>query len=293
MAYLMPVSRRLAMRLAAPASVCRQCVQRAPATATRSRVLDAVRQARAFPAQQVRFNTTTATVSEQLRAASESTAAADATTTTKSKRPEFTTSKAVGLWLLGSAVSVFGIVIFGGLTRLTESGLSITEWPSPEFQLLNPHMTLAEFKKIYFMEWAHRVWGRVIGVTFVLPALYFVARRRVSLPMAFNVAGRPLRSGIPPRVSQYRLTTHFAAAIVCYSWMLISALTVLRNRRMLADPAAALKTIAALRNPALTTLRRSATALAILVFTTALSGALVAGLDAGLIYNEFPAWASA
>jgi cytochrome c oxidase assembly protein subunit 15 len=160
------------------------------------------------------------------------------------------------------------------------------------------------------MEWFHRIWGRVIGVTFVLPAIYFVARRRVSLPMALNIGGISaligfqgiigwwmVKSGLKddlfapgshPRVSQYRLTTHLATAILCYSWMLVSALTVLRTRRLLADPAGALKMISTLKNPALTTLRRSAAGLTILVFTTALSGALVAGLDAGLIYNEFP-----
>lgn len=181
---------------------------------------------------------------------------------------------------------------------------------SPEFHLLNPHMTLEEFKKIYFMEWFHRIWGRVIGVTFVLPAIYFVARRRVSLPMALNIGGISaligfqgiigwwmVKSGLKddlfapgshPRVSQYRLTTHLATAILCYSWMLVSALTVLRTRRLLADPAGALKMVSTLKNPALTTLRRSVAGLTILVFTTALSGALVAGLDAGLIYNEFP-----
>ncbi|PKS11477.1 hypothetical protein jhhlp_003241 [Lomentospora prolificans] len=336
MAYLMPVSRRLATRLAAPASICRQCIQRASVPSGRSRVLEAVRQAR-FPAQQTRFNTTATTITEQIKAASEGSTQAYAeafeNAKTKKKMPEFTTSKAVGLWLLGSAVSVFGIVIFGGLTRLTESGLSITEWrpvtgtvlpsdtetwtaefdkyrASPEFQLLNPHMTLSEFKQIYFMEWAHRVWGRVIGMTFVLPAIYFVARRRVSLPMAVNLGGISaliafqgfigwwmVKSGLKddlfapgshPRVSQYRLTTHLATAIVCYSWMLVSALSVFRTRRMLADPSAALKVVSALKNPALTALRRSVTALTVLVFTTALSGALVAGLDAGLIYNEFP-----
>lgn len=181
---------------------------------------------------------------------------------------------------------------------------------SPEFQLLNPHMTLEEFKKIYFMEWFHRVWGRVVGVTFVLPAIYFVARRRVSFPMALNLAGISaligfqgfigwwmVKSGLKddlfapgshPRVSQYRLTAHLATAVFCYSWMLVSALTVLRTRRMLMDPAAAKNLITALQNPRLSTLRSCARGITGLVSLTILSGALVAGLDAGLIYNEFP-----
>ncbi|ODA82382.1 hypothetical protein RJ55_00889 [Drechmeria coniospora] len=244
-----------------------------------------------------------------------------------------TSSKGVAYWLLGSAASVFGIVVFGGLTRLTESGLSITEWrpvtgskpplttadwesefekyrASPEFKLLNPHMTLDEFKKIYFMEWTHRLWGRLIGLSFVLPTIYFVARRRVSVKMAVNLVGISaligfqgfigwwmVKSGLKddlfapgshPRVSQYRLTAHLGTAFVCYSWMLLSALSILRSHRMLANPKAALDTVQALKNPALATFRRSVFGLAGLVFLTAMSGGLVAGLDAGLIYNEFP-----
>lgn len=181
---------------------------------------------------------------------------------------------------------------------------------SPEFKLLNPHMDLAEFKKIYFMEWTHRLWGRVIGLTFVLPTIYFIARRRVTPRMAVNLAGISaligfqgfigwwmVKSGLKddlfapgshPRVSQYRLTAHLAAAFVCYSWMLVSGLDVLRSHRLLRDPEAAAKTFAALKSPALRALRGSVAALTVLIFTTVLSGALVAGLDAGLIYNEFP-----
>lgn len=181
---------------------------------------------------------------------------------------------------------------------------------SPEFKLLNPHMTLAEFKKIYFMEWAHRLWGRFIGLSFVLPAIYFVARRRVTPRMALNLLGISsligfqgfigwwmVKSGLKddlfapgshPRVSQYRLTAHLATAFVCYSWILLSALSVFRTHRLLGDAKAGLDAIRAIKNPALAPLRRSVFALASLVFVTSMSGALVAGLDAGLIYNEFP-----
>lgn len=213
------------------------------------------------------------------------------------------------------------------------SSLSITEWrpvtgslppmsqeewdsefdkyrASPEFKLLNPDMTLDEFKKIYNMEWAHRLWGRIIGVTFVLPALYFVARRRVSPKMALNLFGISaligfqgfigwwmVKSGLKddlfapgshPRVSQYRLTVHLGTAFICYAWMLMSGISILRAHRLLADPKAAMTTIKALQNPALNVFRRSAFGIAALVFLTAMSGGLVAGLDAGLIYNEFP-----
>jgi heme a synthase len=181
---------------------------------------------------------------------------------------------------------------------------------SPEFKLLNPHMNLDEFKKIYFMEWSHRVWGRFIGLSFVLPSLYFVARRRVSTKMAWNLLGISaligfqgfigwwmVKSGLKddlfapgshPRVSQYRLTTHLATAFVCYSWMLLCALSIFRAHRFLANPQAALSAIKATKAPALAPFRRAAFGMVGLVFLTAMSGGLVAGLDAGLIYNEFP-----
>ncbi|KAF2870053.1 electron transfer protein 1, mitochondrial precursor [Massariosphaeria phaeospora] len=244
-----------------------------------------------------------------------------------------TSSKSVAYWLLGSAASVFGIVVFGGLTRLTESGLSITEWrpvtgslpplsaadwerefakyrSSPEFARLNANMTLPEFQQIYWMEWTHRLWGRLIGVTFLVPTVYFIARRRVPASMAAKLVGIcamigfqgvigwwMVKSGLKddlfapgshPRVSQYRLATHLGAAFVVYCSMLYTGLSILKEHRMLADPAAALAKLATLNHPALRLFRGSVVALSLLVFTTAMSGALVAGLDAGLIYNEFP-----
>lgn len=181
---------------------------------------------------------------------------------------------------------------------------------SPEFAKLNPHMTLDEFKQIYFMEWAHRLWGRVIGMSFVLPTIYFITRRRVSRPMAFQLVGISaligfqgvigwwmvasglkddlFAEGAHPRVSQYRLTTHLATAFVCYSWMLVAGLSIMRTHALLANPAATQTLAKTLATPTLARFRVAATALTALVFVTALSGALVAGLDAGLIYNEFP-----
>jgi cytochrome c oxidase assembly protein subunit 15 len=169
---------------------------------------------------------------------------------------------------------------------------------SPEFAQLNSSMTLPEFKQIYFMEWAHRLWGRVIGVTFLLPTAYFIARRKVAAPMAWKLVGIcgmigfqgvigwwMVKSGLKddlfdpgshPRVSQYRLTAHLGAAFAVYCSMVLS------------DPAKAAEKLKTLQHPALRLFRGSVTGLALLVFTTALSGALVAGLDAGLIYNEFP-----
>ncbi|KIW04323.1 uncharacterized protein PV09_04615 [Verruconis gallopava] len=250
----------------------------------------------------------------------------------KSSFPQ-TSSKSVAYWLLGSAASVFGIVIWGGLTRLTESGLSITEWrpvtgslpplndadwhsefdkyrASPEFKQLNARMTLEEFKQIYFMEWAHRLWGRVIGVTFLIPTVYFIARRRVASHMAWKLVGicgligfqgvigwwmvasglkdDLFAPGAHPRVSQYRLTVHLGAAFVVYLTMLWNGLSILREHKMLKDPAAAQSLFQKLNTPPLRRFKVLTVALFALTFTTAMSGALVAGLDAGLIYNEFP-----
>jgi cytochrome c oxidase assembly protein subunit 15 len=181
---------------------------------------------------------------------------------------------------------------------------------SPEFQLLNPNMTLPEFKKIYFMEWTHRLWGRVIGVTFLVPTIYFIARRKVTTSMAWKLPGIcgligfqgflgwwMVKSGLRddlftpgshPRVSQYRLTAHLGAAFGVYVAMLLSGLSILKEHRLLSNPKEGAKTLENLKLPALRIFRGSVLALALLVFTTAMSGALVAGLDAGLIYNEFP-----
>lgn len=185
---------------------------------------------------------------------------------------------------------------------------------SPEFKILNSRMTLEEFKSIYWMEWIHRLWGRFIGLSFVLPAAYFVARRRVSRNMAVRLLGIAgligfqgfigwwmVKSGLKddlfapgshPRVSQYRLTAHLGAAFVCYLAMLWNGLDILRTNKVLktcaASPDKAQGVLQALKNPALKPFKRYVGLLAGLVFITAMSGGLVAGLDAGLIYNEFP-----
>lgn len=94
--------------------------------------------------------------------------------------------------------------------------------------------------------------------------------------------------GSHPRVSQYRLTAHLGAAFICYTAMLWNGLSILRDARILSVPAEGLKQLASLSSPKLSVFRKSVAGLALLVFTTAMSGGLVAGLDAGLIYNQFP-----
>ena len=219
------------------------------------------------------------------------------------------------------------------IAELTVSSLSITEWKpvagslpptnaadwdlefakyrsSPEFKHLNPHITLSEFRSIYYMEWTHRIWGRIVGISFLLPSIYFIARRKVSIPIAVKIVGITglvgfqgvlgwwmVKSGLKddlfapgshPRVSQYRLTAHLGTAFLCYTAMLWNGLSILREHKLLSNPLTAEKSLSLLRSPELKIFRRSVAALAVLVFCTAMSGGLVAGLDAGLIYNEFP-----
>lgn len=183
---------------------------------------------------------------------------------------------------------------------------------SPEFKQLNPHIDLSEFKKIYWMEYAHRLLGRAIGLGVFLPTVYFIVRKRVSLPIARNIllingligfqgfvgwwmvkSGLKddlFASGSHPRVSQYRLAVHLGLAFTVYSSMLWNGLSILRERRlaMFSQPGRAEQMLSRLGSSTLAPFRKSAAAVGILVFTTVLSGALVAGLDAGLIYNEFP-----
>ncbi|OJI98435.1 hypothetical protein ASPVEDRAFT_161663 [Aspergillus versicolor CBS 583.65] len=325
--------RRLAPRLSKELFTCRQCLVRTQNYGTRTTLrtpsVPFARNTGSLNAASLRSKARKAFA----RCASDSAAVNGAKPeTSKSSFPGIS-DKTVAYWLLGSAASVFGIVVFGGLTRLTESGLSITEWrpvtgslppmnaedwesefakyrASPEFQLLNPTMTLSEFKSIYYMEWIHRIWGRFVGLSFVLPAIYFVARKKVSKPMALRLAGISgligfqgfigwwmVKSGLKddlfapgstPRVSQYRLTAHLGAAFVCYVAMLWNGLAILRSHRLLSDPDAGIKLLESLKDPKLKLFRRSVAGLALLVFVTAMSGGLVAGLDAGLIYNEFP-----
>ncbi|RAH57507.1 cytochrome c oxidase assembly protein Cox15 [Aspergillus piperis CBS 112811] len=338
-----PLLRSLSPRLSRELFTCRQCLIRTQNFATKSAFR---RQFSALPFAQNTNSRANSALQSRARklfasslrrnvsgsAAPEAIAAQEGAAKAKSSFPDVSDKK-VAYWLLASAASVFGIVVFGGLTRLTESGLSITEWrpvtgslppmnaedwesefskyrASPEFQLLNPHMTLSEFKSIYYMEWIHRLWGRFVGLSFVLPAAYFVATKKVSKPMSLRLAGIAgligfqgfigwwmVKSGLKddlfapgshPRVSQYRLTAHLGAAFICYTAMLWNGLAILRSHRLLADPEAGIKLLDSLRDPKLKIFRRSVAALAALVFVTAMSGALVAGLDAGLIYNEFP-----
>ncbi|KZT26888.1 cytochrome oxidase assembly [Neolentinus lepideus HHB14362 ss-1] len=245
---------------------------------------------------------------------------------------------AVGRWLLFSSALVFAVIVVGGVTRLTESGLSITEWKpitgilpplsqdeweaefekykaTPEFKLLNHSISLDEFKSIFWMEWSHRVLGRIIGITFVVPLAYFALRKQLtsSLPRQLIAMAALIglqgflgwymvKSGLEdsiletnsiPRVSQYRLAAHLGTAFVLYAGMLGTGLAALFDWKYATKGAwSGLKDGASwkvvLANPQIKRFSRASWVLTSLVFLTALSGAFVAGLDAGLVYNEFP-----
>jgi len=219
----------------------------------------------------------------------------------------------VAAWLLACCALVFAMVVVGGVTRLTHSGLSITEWQpivgtlpplsepaweeafakyrlTPEFREVNSHMTLAEFKPIFWMEWAHRLLGRLIGVAFLVPFLYFLARGRLGGGLGWRLAGIFVLGGLQgamgwymvksglvddPRVSPYRLTAHLGLAFAIYGLMFWVALGLLQPRRLSLDPR-------------LASLRRGSAWLVGLIFFMVLTGGLVAGIRAGFAYNTFP-----
>lgn len=230
--------------------------------------------------------------------------------------------KAVGIWLFGSAAWVFSMVILGGITRLTRSGLSMTDWKftgslpptsdedwlqefekykqSPEYKRVNKGMSLEDFKFIYWMEYAHRMWGRGLGIIFALPFSYFLRKGYVTLRLGLKLsalfalgAGQGLigwwmvKSGLEeppseyaqPRVSPYRLAAHLTSAFVIYTGLFWTALSV-----VMPEPPA--ESVAWVREAA--KVKKLALPVSFIVGITAVSGAFVAGNDAGHAYNTFP-----
>ena len=219
-------------------------------------------------------------------------------------------ANAIRLWLYAVATLVLAMVLVGGATRLTESGLSITEWKPvmgvlpplsaaqwqaefekyqaiPQYQALNRGMSLDAFKTIFWWEWAHRLLGRVIGAAFLLPFLWFLwrgstgagLRRRLWFIFGLGalqgaVGWWMVASGLVDRieVSQYRLATHLVLACVIYAAMIWTA------QRLSGRPAP----------PLPERIRYGAVALLILVLAQIYLGAIVAGLRAGYIYNTWP-----
>ncbi len=219
----------------------------------------------------------------------------------------------IGWWLLVCCVLVFAMVVLGGVTRLTGSGLSMVNWEpvsgilpplgqaawdrefehyrdSPEYTLVNKGMSLDDFKGIFWFEYAHRLMGRLIGAVFLIPFLYFLIRRRLQPSLAPRLATMFVLGGLQgllgwymvksglvddARVSQYRLAAHLGLAMLIYVFMLWTALGILHRGDSLGSRS---------QNG----LARFTLILAVAVFITMMSGAFVAGIKAGFSYNTFP-----
>ncbi|MBF0304441.1 MAG: COX15/CtaA family protein [Alphaproteobacteria bacterium] len=215
-------------------------------------------------------------------------------------------SRPVAWWLIGCGAMVFIMVVLGGLTRLTHSGLSMVEWQplrllpplgpeeweaafaryraTPEFRLVNSDMDLEGFKGIFWLEFIHRLWGRAIGLAFFVPLVVFAWRGMLAPGLAgkllaiFALGGLQgllgwvmVKSGLVdrPDVSHFRLAAHLMTAFLILGAIEWVALDLLIPRRA-AQPSRAVSTVL------------------VLTFLTATWGALVAGLDAGLVYGTFP-----
>lgn len=218
---------------------------------------------------------------------------------------------AVASWLVVVAILIFSMVVLGGVTRLTRSGLSIVEWEpvtgvipplserqwqaefdryqrTPEYQQVNVGMSLDAFKRIYWVEWLHRLLGRLIGLVFFVPLVYFAIRRQIPKPLVpkliaiFVLGGLQgalgwymVKSGLinVPHVSPYRLTAHLGLAVIIYAFVLWIAFG-LRNAPSLMTDAP--------------TLRRFGWFVTSLIYLMMLAGGLVAGTKAGFAFNTFP-----
>jgi cytochrome c oxidase assembly protein subunit 15 len=228
------------------------------------------------------------------------------------------TDRGVGLWLFLIAAMIGLMVVVGGLTRLTGSGLSITEWQpvtgiipplndnawqsefakyrgTPQYDLINRGIGLAGFKAIYWWEWTHRMLGRLLGVVFLVPFLIFLRQVRIDraivtrlgiiflLGAAQGVLGWwMVQSGLTGEriaVSQYRLAAHLGLAMILFGYVFWTALEVIGAARSRIASAARFRNWASL--------------LVALIFVQILLGAFMAGLDAGLAFSSWPTYAGA
>ena len=214
-------------------------------------------------------------------------------------------------WLMTGAVMIALMVVIGGITRLTESGLSITEWKPvtgalpplseaawqeeferykqiPEYQLVNNTMDLAGFKRIYFWEWLHRNWGRLMGVVFAVPFFLFwrrgllkgwLMKRSIAIMIGGGLVGAlgwyMVSSGLSQNtdVSHYRLAIHLCAAFTVFAMVLWTWFDLKKDRRTVAPESSA---------------GRWARAILAVLAVQIIWGAFTAGLDAGRIYNTWP-----
>lgn len=225
-----------------------------------------------------------------------------------------TDQKSIAIWLLVCCATVFGMIILGGVTRLTGSGLSMVQWAPimgilppmsqsewndtfllyqqfPEYKIKNFHMDLGDFKSIFWFEYGHRLLGRSIGMIFLLPFLFFLIKGKINKALTpkliamFVLGGLQglmgwymVKSGLvnDPHVSQYRLTAHLGLAIIIYGYMFWVALDLLFP-----------KTDSRTENTEMNISKLSLIIMGI-IFITALSGGFVAGTRAGFAFNTFP-----
>ena len=221
-------------------------------------------------------------------------------------------TKLISIWLITSLIMIFIMIIVGGLTRLTDSGLSITEWELfkgimpplnekvwldyfesykniPQYQLINFNMSLSEFKIIFYWEYFHRILGRIIGLIFLIPLIYFHYRNKISkefltplylvlflIILQGFIGWYMVQSGLmnDVTVSHYRLSVHLSLALLIISilfWIFLNTIKKTKKKFFLLEN----KNIIFLF-------------LFLLIFSQIILGAFVSGLDAGKIYQTWP-----
>jgi cytochrome c oxidase assembly protein subunit 15 len=216
-------------------------------------------------------------------------------------------------WLALSAVMIAMLVLVGGITRLTDSGLSIVEWKpvtgivppfteqtwkqefgryqkTPEYQLINKGMRLEDFKHIYYWEYSHRLLARMAGLVFIVPLIYFACRQMLSRRMLYVLTGIAVLGGLQgvigwymvksglilrPDVSHYRLALHLGMAMLLFGALYLATLHAWYDSHLPSLLLTFQQTIFAIILPCV-------------IFLQIIYGAFVAGLDAGLVYNSFP-----
>lgn len=225
---------------------------------------------------------------------------------------EMAQRRILGIWLLLCAATVYFMIIVGGVTRLTQSGLSMVEWDPimgvvpplthadwlvlfekyqafPEYQKINFGMSLDEFKSIFWWEYGHRVLGRLIGLIFFLPYLFFLFKGYIKGIWRWKLAGLFVLGGLQglmgwymvksglvdvPHVSQYRLVAHFSLALIIYGFMIWFVMDFFRTER--------------LRHNSSPALLKTSLSVIVIIFIMLMSGGFVAGTKAGFIFNTFP-----
>lgn len=232
--------------------------------------------------------------------------------------------RAVAIWLLIGAMMIYAMIVVGGITRLTQSGLSMVEWEPlmgvvppvsevdwnetfalyrqfPEYQKTNQGMSLAEFKSIFWWEYMHRVLGRAIGLVFFFPLLYFAVRGYLDRAWIMKLTGLFVLGGLQglmgwymvmsglvddPHVSQYRLVAHLGIAVVIYALMVWYAMDLLRGDTVYRGVYRGVDQ--GVDKGGDRFWPRYSAAMAAIIFLMILSGGFMAGTRAGFAYNTFP-----